>query len=447
MISNKIVSAKLFLTSKSFKSILWLFLEKVVRLGFGFVVGIWLAKYLGPTQFGKWSYAVTIIALFQIFPHWGLSTILIKDLVSATSQLHNRLMGSAFLFKLVIGLIIIGGIIASGIFNLLDGQMMKLLIIMSIVYVFQSLDVIDYYFQSKVLSKYLSIVKFSGFIFSSLLKILFIVKEMSLLWFSLSFVSEYLIISYGLFLLYKRTNQNVFNWRIKKSHIKMMIISGIPLLFSGIANWIYIRIDQILIKEMLDYEQLGIYSLSLKIVEGFYFLPVIIVSTFYPYLVRARKDSESALNDWFLVLTGVLVFTSIIISLGLTFFSENIILLAFEKDYLETIEILKIHSWSLVLISLGLVSLRWLIIQNKKRYVLLSTVLGALLNVVLNILLIPRYGLQGAAISTVISQSISVLFVNIIFSATRELFILQIKSFLFFGVWNKLNKLKIFNND
>jgi O-antigen/teichoic acid export membrane protein len=409
----------------------WLFAEQGVRIISGLFIGVWIAKHLGPENYGKLSYAIAFSGIFGSISALGLESILVRELINQPEN-HNVLLGTVFRLR-IIGAFIILLIIASILFSLGNDPKINLYIfIISFGFIFQSFEVISFFFQSQVLSKIVSICKFSQLLLSSLLKGYLILINAEIIWFSVAILFDTLSLSFAYFIAYKLNSSigfyQKFDWRIAK----VMLKDSWPLIFSSFVVMIYMRIDQIMIKEILGEIQVGIYSSAMKLSESFYFIPMLLVSSIYPAIINSRNQSKVLYEKRLQNLYTIMTWSAIIISFIMTFLSDSLVLTLFGDEFFEAGNVLKIHIWSSIFVFMGVASGSWYLSENLQRISLINTCVGAFINIVLNLYLIPVYGVNGAAYATLVSYGFSAYIMNYFWSETRSNFLMLSKSLFFF---------------
>ena len=194
---------------------------------------------------------------------------------------------------------------------------------------------------------------------------------------------------------------------------------------------LYMRIDQIMIKEMLGEREVGLYSAAIRLSEAWYFVPTIITTSLFPAIVNAKKTSEKLYHERLQRLYTTLVWMAIAVAVPMTFFSDWLITLLYGEAYKDAGQVLIIHIWAGVFVSIGVASGSWFTGENLQHYAFYRTLLGAIINVILNLTLIPNFGLIGAAIATVIAQSMAALFFDLLTIKTRVVFYMKLKTLYF----------------
>ncbi|HEV8327373.1 MAG TPA: flippase [Nitrospiraceae bacterium] len=405
----------------------WRFGEQVLRIVAGLFVGIYVARYLGPEQFGVYSYAAAFVGLFGAIARLGLDGIVVRDLVNHPGE-RDVYLGTAFWLKLIGALLTLGLLATAVQFTGNDATTNLYIFIIGSGLIFQSFDVVDSYFQSKVLSKYVSIAKLIQLALSSVLKLYFIFIQADLFWFVLVSLVDQISRALSLAFAYWRQKIGSFWGHFDLGTAKAMFRNCWPLILSGIAVTIYMRIDQIMIKEMLGQREVGLYSAAVKLSEAWYFVPVIITSSFFPAIVNAKKISQELYHQRLQRLCTLMVWLAIAVALPMTFLADSVASLLYGHHYREAGSVLAIHIWGAVFVFLGVSSGVFFTVENYLKKSFYRTALGAVSNVLFNLVLIPRYGINGAAMATVLSQFIANFLYDLFDSSIRNLVIIKTRA-------------------
>ena len=285
---------------KYFKNTSWLFGEKILRMVVGLFVGIWVARYLGPEQFGLFSYAQSFVGLFTAIATLGLNGIVVRELVKDESR-RDELIGTAFYLKLI-GAIAVLIVLAVAIqFTSNDHYTNVLVFIIASATIFQAFNVVDMYFQAKVLSKYVVYANVISLFISSIVKIVLILTDAPLLAFAWATLFDSVVLALG-FIYYYVKNSSIFNIKnliFKRETAVSLLKDSWPLILSGIVLMIQARIDQVMIREMLGDKEAGYYSAALRLIESLAFLPVIVNQSLFPALQNAKNISEKVYKKRF----------------------------------------------------------------------------------------------------------------------------------------------------
>lgn len=418
----------------------YLLLEKFLRLIVTLTIWALVIRYLGPEQFGLLSYALSFVLIFSILSDLGLNDIVVRELI-INRQKEEEIMGSVFFLKFFSSLLTLILIFAITQIAPMDLYIKKLIFIMSIRILFQSLNYIDFYFQSHVMSKYTVFSQILSLISTSVLCLLCVYLRMPLIYFAYIIVIEATVVSIGLFTFLRIKRKEIFRWQVNFNIIKKLLKDSWPVILTGFAITIYMRIDQIMIKDMLDAASVGFYSSALRISEAFYFLPMVIATSLFPGIVRSQLDSKIVYENRLRLLFSLLFWLAIVMAIIITAISSPLVNIIYGAKFSPAAGVLSLHIWAGVFVFLAAVSGKWLIAENLQVYLMSYTIMGALVNISLNFMLIPTLGINGAAISAVFTQFFVTVFVHAFSKRTRPLFMLMLGSLNIFRNIKNLNQI------
>ena len=414
---------------KYFTNISWLSLEKGFRILETFLIGLWLARYLGPEEFGILTYSQSFVYLFSAIAGLGLDQIVVKKLVDYPTK-RNEILGTTFVLKLV-GFLLMFFLLWFSL-NLIskDRFTNKIVLIIGASILFQSFNGIDFYFQSKVNSKYTVYVNIFVTITAGLIKVILILYNYPLLYFAYVFVLETLLIALGYLFYYHYLKFSIYLWKFKFKIAKQLLSKSWMLVIGSIAASLYMKIDQVMIKEFLGAESTGFYGAAVKLCNVWLFVTIIITQSVFPKIVSLKKSNQQLYIDRLQQLYDFLLKIAIFASILYTLFSDYLIIFLFGEEYIESSKVLVIYIWSIVFVFLSNASWGFYLNEKLEKFASIRLIFGAIINVLLNLLFINKYGLLGAAYATLISYSISGYLINILFKRTRQNFWLQTKSFI-----------------
>jgi O-antigen/teichoic acid export membrane protein len=388
----------------------------------GLLVGVWVARYLGPEQFGIFSYVMAFTALFSSIAKLGLDEIVVREIVNHPGK-KDVYLGTAFWMKLIGAILTIALIALTLPWTSNDKTTILYIFIISSGLIFQSFEVVSFYFQAQVLAKFISFCKLTQLILSSLIKIYLILTEAELVWFIwiILFDQITLAITYIFVFRCQKLKFPPFS-QFNRSTAASLIRDSWPLIFSGIVVMIYMRIDQVMIKEMLSEDDVGIYSAAVRLAEVWYFIPMLLTTSLFPAIVNAKKSSEQLYYKRMQQLYSLMIWSAIGISIITTFISNWLILFLYGDAYKAASDVLAINIWAGIFVFLGVASGKWYLTENLQKLSLINTSIGALFNIILNLYLVPRYEIKGAAVATLISYGIAAYFMNAVHVMTIENF-------------------------
>lgn len=387
-----------------FKNFSWLLLDKIIRIVGGLAVGIWLARYLGPHDFGIINYATAFIAFFVFLPNLGLDQIVVREL-SKNPESYNKLLGTAFLMKLLGACIALSLIFFISIITLQNEPLTQLVIwVIALSYLFQAFDVIDFYYQAKILSKYVVIGRDLAFIISSIIKIVFILNHYELIYFVWITVLDVALSAVFFVIIYQKLNQSISHWRFDFLVVKELLTYSWPLMLSSFLITIHTNVDQIMIEHFLDKTEVGVYAAALRLSNCWLFVPSIIVSTLLPYYVKLRQQNPLSYQENLIRLYSFMFWIGTFVSIVTFVFGERIILLLYGEAYGDAYQALVLNIWSGIFISQAVARGIWMVSENLQTYRLYNNIIAVIINIAGNIILIPKYGISGAAFSTLMTQ-------------------------------------------
>jgi PST family polysaccharide transporter len=422
--ANKIKS------SKELQNLFWLFFDKLIRIVLSIYFWSWLAKTFDQTLFGVLGFSLSLVTFFTPISNLGLKDIVIKKLVSEPLNASKTMWNSFVLLNF--GSILSFVMITVTVLILFpDDRFTQLItIILASSLFIKFAEIAWFYFESEVKFRYIIKIQLTCFTLFIFLKILFtnIHHSLELIAFLTAFES-FVVGAWSIYTL----NKKGIRIRFEKTKLKNLILllrESTPLLFSGIAIMIYMKIDQIMIGKIIGFEEVAVYTTALKFSEVWYFIPAVISATFYPKLIKIRKNRATKHYNQFLEsMTNINVAISIIIAILTSFLSYHLISFLFGDEYMKSALILSIHIWAIIFVGIGVSGGNWFVLENKQEAYFLRTLAGAFFNIILNIMLIPYYGGVGAAISTVLSYSISAYFSDLFSKKTQTLFLIKTKAF------------------
>ncbi|EPY4525553.1 flippase [Klebsiella quasipneumoniae] len=422
-IKGKSLGSILKSRNEAFYNSLWLLSERVITILFTFTVGIFLARYLGPNDFGVYNYLISIITLLSPLTALGLNAVVVRDLVDAQREDHddtNVILGTSCVLRFFGGLFACASLLFVDIYFNISQNNTLWLVLLASANIFSCFQVVDFWLQSKVNSKYSAILRLSIFITSSLVKLI------SIIFFScglktILIIQTFEVLASGVLYvpLYKYLKGKIFNWSYNKNKAKTLMSKSWWLILSGVAEVLYLKIDQIMLGMINGYSTVATYAVAARLSEAWYFFPTIITASFFPLLILAKKESEEKYKHTLLDLSRKLFFCALIISIFITIIAHTAINILYGEAYAESATILIIHIWASLFVFMRAVLSKWLVIENMLPFSLVTHISGAIVNIILNLILIPKMGGIGSAIATVISYSISSYFSLFIFKRTR----------------------------
>lgn len=378
----------------------WQFADNAVRMVVGLVVGVWLARYLGPEQFGLLSYAMALVAMFGAVANLGLDDIMVRDLVRDAAT-RDEILGTAFLLRLVAGTVSFVAAVATIYLLHPDDVLSQWLVgIIAAGAIFQTFSVIEYWFHSQVQAKYAMLAKSIAFLVCSMVKIGLIMAAAPLVAFAWVALLEAGLFAVGLVVAYRAKGHHLRAWRSRLQRAGVLLRDSWPLMLSGMVILIYLRIDQVMLGEMAGQEEVGIYSVAVRLAEVWYFIPMAVFWSVYPSIVEVRAVSDELFYGRLQQLYNLMALLAYVVAVPVTLAAQWLVPTLFGDAYARAGLMLAVLVWANVFYNLDIARSAFLTVMNWPRFFLVTSTLGCVLNVVLNLWLIPLYGGMGAVIAS-----------------------------------------------
>ena len=415
----------------------WLFFDKMIQIVISFFVGIMVVRYLGPEKYGILSYCLAVMFFFSVLSKLGLNPIVIRNFVNSSIS-SEKIFGTAFYLKLWGGILAAFCTVVVAFLFKHDVLITFISAILAFGFVFQATDVIDYWFQAQVTSKYAVYARMFACIVSALIKIYLIFIQADLVWFAAAISIEALFVAIGLIFTYFKYNHSVKKWIFDKQTSRVLIRDSWPLMIVLFSSTVYLRIDQVMIGNMLSYEELGNYSAAVALSEMWYFMPTAITASLFPAIILAKDQDVSLYHNYLQKLYNLMVFLAVLIAIGITFLGDWLVSFIYGYEYLKASDVLVVYIWANIFVFLSTVSNKWFIAENLQKFLSLYALCGAFINMMLNYILIPHIGIVGAAWATFISYFLYMYLFSAIFSVTRKNFIRMSRSLFFYEYSKKI---------
>jgi polysaccharide transporter, PST family len=401
----------------------WLFADKGIGIVTGLLVSALVGRYLGPEQFGLLGYALAFGTLLAPFAFLGLNSIVVRELVRQPAAKYD-ILGTAFTLQLIGALSTFA--LTLLVINLLrpgDAVSRWLVAIVAAGMVLQVFDTIDYWFQSRVQSKYTVWAKRTAAVVVAVVKIALILMEAPLVAFAWAAFLEIALGSIGLVLLYRLNREKITAWRVQADWARRLLKDSWPLIFSTLAIGIYMKFDKVMLTALIDLEAVGYYEAAVRISEPWYFIPVAVASSVFPAIVQTRERHNPAvyrrrMQAFYDVMAGV----SYAIALPLALFASPLVTFLFGADFAPAAAIFQVHIWAFLFVSLAVARSQWLIAENLITFSMWAAILGAVANVALNFWLIPLYAGLGAAWATLLAYALSAYLSSLLSRRVRPAF-------------------------
>jgi PST family polysaccharide transporter len=404
----------------------WLSGGQVIRLATGLVVGVLVARHLGPEQFGKYSLALALVAIASSISSLAADSVVTREIVTDAKD-KNVVLGSQFALRALGSLLAVGAVF---IVSWLQSENSETIIVAvaAVSLLFSPFEGIATWFQAEQRPRASVLSKTVAFFVASFIRLMLVFGGASVVAFATLFSVEAALGAAALVFTYHAYGERLWNWKVSRSWVAKLFHDSWPLLFAGVSSMLYMRLDVVMLNEMRGAHETGIYSAATRISEAWNFVPMALMAALQPVLLRTKQDHPALFMRRMDMLYVCTAWGSLVVAVIISIISTPVVSVLFGKEYHESGSVLALHTWSGVAVYLGVASSQYLLAENLLKISMFRTMLGLATNVVLNMALIPQYGAQGAAVATVVSYFVAT-FSLVIFVSTRSQAISMIRAF------------------
>lgn len=407
----------------------WLFADKILRVGLGLAVFSWIARYLGPEQYGTLSYVMAFVALFAAFSNLGIDAILIRDLALRPEK-RNELIGSALVLRLLGGGACIGlATLGAALTRQGDGAFLTLVAIVSAGALFQAFDVVGNWFVSQNRAKYTVMSKGAVFVAICATRILLVHAGASLQAFVIAAFVEVALGAFALAICFQVNYGPCREWTCRASVMTSMVRESWPMMFAFLAYTIYARIDQVMLGVFANDTEVGIYAASMRIMEAFVALILMLTASLFPTLSRKHQENPAHYFDLYGGVTALFTWFGIACLLATVLIGRPFMHLLFGQAYDASYDVLLVHMIGFVFMANGGLRSSYFTTIGRQKIILATTLFSAAFNILVNYRLIPVYGALGAAWASAATQVVSMLLLNAMFGPSRRIGFIQLAAF------------------
>lgn len=396
---------------------IWIIGGQVFQMGLSLVIGMITARYLGPSNYGIIGYTASYVSFFSVVCQLGFTSTIVKELIDREDQ-EGEILGTAIFLRVVTSLLSAVALSAL-VYALDDGDLLivKVAFLQGLSLVFQSFDMINYWYQSKLESAVSVKIQSLAYIVMAVYKIVILATGKSVEWFAFSTTLEAAVVAAALLWTYRRS---------RGQGLRVSLVTGRGLLkcsyhfiLSGLMASIYNEMDKIMLGQMLNDTAVGYYTAALKISTMWTFVLMAFINSARPVIISSRNDSQEKYLKQLKRLYASIIWVGIGMALLFTIGGKWIIYIMYGTEYMPATSTLKISAWQTMFSMLGSARGIWIVCENKAKYVKYYLGIGAVLNLILNYTLIPIYGAGGAATATLLTQMFTAVFAPLIFKETR----------------------------
>lgn len=409
-----------------FRNAAWIIGCKIAQSLISFVIGLITARYLGPSNYGIISYVSSVVAFAVPIMQLGLKNTLVKEFIQSPER-EGRILGTALVLNVISGAFcVVGSVAFVAISDAGETETILVCALYSLTLLFQATEITQYWFQSKLLSKYPSIATLCAYLVVALYKVYLLVSQKSVAWFALSNVLDYFLISAILIVMYRKVGGQALrvDWKLGREMLSRSKYYILP----SLMVMIFQHTDRIMIKLMLGEAETGFYSAAITCIGITGFVFAAIIDSARPVIVELKEKDQALYEKRLVQLYCVINCLSLAQSIGMTLLAKPLVWVLYGPDYSKTAAILAVAVWYNTFGHYGSVRNVWVLAEQNQKYLTGINVAGALVNVVLNFCLIPVLGAVGAALASLVTQFFTNVILGFIFKPFRPNNSLMLKS-------------------
>lgn len=394
--------------NKLINNAVWIVGCKTLRALLAVIITMLTARYLGPEKYGTINYAAGLVAFVAPFMQLGLSAILVRELVNRPKE-EGTVLGTVTGLNLLSSALCIVGITAFvSIANAGEIETILVCIIYSFLLIFQALEMVQYWFQAKLMSKYFAIATICAYLCTVLFQVFLLVTRKNVYWFSASNSIEYAVLALILLFVYKAKGGQKFSFSFIEA--KKLLSVGRYYILAELMVVIFAQTDKIMLKHMMDSAAVGYYAAAVTCANMFAFVFSAIIDSARPVIIEAKQSSNAEFEKKMTMLYSVIFYLALAVSCCITLFAPLIIKILYGAEYNAAIAPLRLIVWYIAFSLFGSVRNIWILAEKKQQYLWRINICGAITNVILNAVVIPIWGVMGAALTSLVTQ----IFTNVI---------------------------------
>lgn len=390
------------------KNASWIIGCRVIQSILSLVVTMLTTRYLGPSNYGLISYAASVTSFMLPVMQLGLRNTLVQEIVNDPES-EGTILGTSLVMNLISAVFCIIGIFT---FTLIANRSETTTIIVCLLYstnlIFQALEMVQYWFQAKLLSKYQAIISLLAYVLISAYKAYLLITGKDVYWFAISYALDYMIISFCLIGFYRRLGGQKLHFSY--STARRLFAKSRYFIVSSLMVTIFAQTDRIMLKLMINNEATGFYSAAVSCAGMTGFVFSAIIDSARPGIFESKRASDHLFENGLKALYSSVIYLSLAQSIIFTIFARVIILVIYGNKYLESVSALQLVVWYTTFSYLGSVRNIWILAEGQQKYLWIINLSGASLNVILNYVLIPHHGIIGASFASLVTQ----IFTNVI---------------------------------
>ena len=396
----------------------WIIACRVIQSVFALIINMLTARYLGPSNYGIINYAASLVAFAEPLVLLGLNSILVQEILEKPDS-EGETLGTAIvlcIFSAVactVGLAVFVKVANAG-----EEETILVCILYSAILLFKAMELIQYWYQAKLLSKYPSIVMLCAYVVVSAYRIMLLVQQKSIYWFSVINALDYMLIAISLLVLYKQFRGQRLHFSYARA--KELLTKSKYFLASTMMITVFAQTDKILLKLMVGEQETGVYAAAVACAMLSNFVFSALFDSVRPSILSSRKIDLEAFEEKITCLYSVILYLSFAQGIFFLLLADPVVHFLYGAQYEGAASVLRVVIWYTVFSYAGMVRSIWILAEQLHRYLWVINLCGAVVSVTLNLTLIQVWGATGAAVASVLTQFFTNVVLGFIISPLRR---------------------------
>lgn len=413
----------------------WLIAGKLVQIVINLVVGLLTARYLGPSNYGLIGYAAAYTGFFSAFCTLGINSVLIKELTDDPDK-HGEILGTSLFLRLVSSTL--SALLILCVVYVADAGDPTTLVVVGLTTVgmiFQAFELFFYWFQSRLQSKVTAIVSLIAYMVTAAYRVVLLAGGKSVEWFAFATAVDYLAVA--VLILYQYRKHGGRELGVSRERGRSILKKSCHFILPGLMVAVYAQTDKIMLKQLISDAENGFYSIAVSLCSVWCFVLSAIIDSLYPEITKAHKSDKALFERRNRQLYAMVFYISAAVSLAITCLARPVVHIMYGEAYLPAVGPLRVITWYTAFSYLGVARNAWVVCENRQKHLIWIYASAAVSNVVLNILLIPRWGAVGAAAASLAAQVITTMVTPFFISGMKENGKLMVEAILLKDIFNR----------
>lgn len=422
-------------TNAVIKNAGWLMAGRVIQLLINLVVGLLTARYLGPSNYGLIGYGTAYTGFFYSLCTLGINSVMVKELLDAPDK-EGETLGTSLLLRFVSSALSVLLILCI-VYVADDGDRTTLLVVglTAVGMLFQTFELFFYWFQSRLQSKVTALVSLIAYIITAAYRVILLVSGKSVVWFAFATAVDYMAVAVLIFRQYRKHGGRPLGISLTRG--REILRKSCHFILPGLMVAVYGQTDKIMLKQMIGDAEIGFYSTAVSLCSVWCFVLSAIIDSLYPEITKAHKADKALFERRNRQLYALVFYISMTVSVMIACFARPIVWIMYGEAYLPTVAPLRVITWYTAFSYLGVARNAWVVCENRQKYLIWIYASAAISNVVLNILLIPRWGAVGAAAASLAAQVITTMVTPFFIPGMRRNAMLMLEAIMLKDIFRK----------